>query len=54
MRSKDGLLTEKVEVAKEFKNIFERRFNLSTQNGFWEKVTTVEEYLEKPSKEVIE
>ncbi|KAL4082808.1 hypothetical protein QTP88_029464 [Uroleucon formosanum] len=55
MRSEDGLLiTEKTEVASEFKNVFEKMFNQSTQNESGEKITTVEQYIEEPTEEEIE
>jgi UDP-3-O-acyl-N-acetylglucosamine deacetylase len=55
MKSKDGLLiTEKTEVVGEFKNVFEIMLNQSTQNESGEKITTVEQYIEKPTEEEIE
>jgi len=49
MRVEDGsLITEMIEVASEFKNVFERMLNQLTQNVRYEQITTVEQYLEKP------
>jgi len=55
IKSEDRLLiTEKTEVASEFKNAFEKMPNQSTKNESGKKITTVEQYIEEPIEEEIE
>lgn len=55
MRNEDGsLITEKAEVANEFKNVFEKMLNQSTQNESGENCTTVEQYLQDPTEKEVE
>jgi len=55
MKDDEGtLITNKEEVTKEFKKVFEKMLNLSTQtetNG--NNVVTVDQYLEEPSLEEV-
>lgn len=54
MKKHDGsLLTESKEIAREFKDMFEKLLNQSNENNTVLQYSTVEQLLEKPSEEEV-